>query len=472
MVFNSGIFFLFFALVFPLYWILSRHVTVVWRNIFLIATSYLFYGWWDYRFLGLIVFSSVADFLIARKIAGSMDQQSAKRFLVLSIVLNIGLLSVFKYLGFFADSLQSLLGQFGYSLGSLETEIILPVGISFYTFQSLGYVIDVYRKKLPVCKQLPAFLAYVAFFPQLVAGPIARAEQFLHQFYVPKQFNYKQVVSGFRLLLLGLFKKLVFADNLGSMVDSYFSGLPPYDAVGVLVVSLVFGLQIYMDFSGYSDMAIGLARSLGFELPANFKAPYLARSFKEFWQRWHISLSSWFRDYVYIPLGGNRGGSVRNFFTLLLTFLLSGLWHGAHAKFLLWGGLHGLALATERRLKRKASPWSVVLVFLVTTLLWLPFRAESWLQLRSMGAAVLHSQWSRFEKASFIAPIGPSKLLLLTLLLLIYFGLEARFKQGGFADRFARLTMLWRWFCYLIAILLILLMVNLNTKPDFIYFQF
>ena len=336
MLFNSVEFALFLPIVFLLYWfVFNRNIKV--QNLFIVAASYLFYGWWNWKFLLLIAFTSLCSFgaglLIER------HERKAKWINVLNIILNLGILGTFKYYDFFVSSFAEM---FGLNADSLLLRIILPVGISFYTFQALGYSIDVYKKKLPPTHDPVAFFAYISFFPQLVAGPIERATNLLPQFLRRRTFDPTQAVDGLRQILWGLFKKMVVADNCAIMVNYVFDNYAEESGAMLILGAVAFTFQIYGDFSGYSDIAIGVARLFGFTLMRNFNFPYFSRDIAEFWRRWHISLNTWFRDYVYIPLGGSRGGKsmiIRNTFVI---FLISGLWHGANWTFLLWGAYNAV----------------------------------------------------------------------------------------------------------------------------------
>ncbi len=344
MLFNTLVFWLFFALVFGLYRVLPHRR----QNQLLLVASYVFYGWWDWRFLGLILISTVVDYISAWRIEACSGAAARRGWLIASVATNLGLLGVFKYFNFFASSLAEVMQVAGFRVDDVTLNIVLPVGISFYTFQTMSYTIEVYRGTIKARRNLADLALYVAFFPQLVAGPIERAGRLLPQIERPRQVGSGDVRAGAWLCLWGLFKKMVIADNLGLLANKVFSGNQA-PAGGELVVGVVaFAFQIYCDFSGYSDIARGLARLLGFRLMRNFNIPYLAADPSEFWQRWHISLSTWLRDYLYIPLGGNRRGPTRTWINLMITMLLGGLWHGASWLFVLWGLYHGLLLVAYR----------------------------------------------------------------------------------------------------------------------------
>lgn len=341
MLFNSIEFFLLIIPVFFLYWFpLSRNLKG--QNWLLLVASYFFYGWWDWRFLFLIAFSSILDFTIAKRLDLESNVHRRKILLWTSILVNIGFLAFFKYFNFFIESFSEAFTFFGYSLAPNRLDIILPVGISFYTFQTMSYTLDVYRKKLNANDDIISFLAFVSFFPQLVAGPIERASHLLPQFTNPRKFDYAWAISGGKIFIWGLFKKVVIADNAAVLVEGVFSSYSQQSSMSLILGSIFFSFQIYGDFSGYSDMATGLSRIFGFDLISNFKFPYLSKNISVFWKRWHISLTSWFRDYLYIPLGGNRRGKKRAMLNVFIVFLVSGFWHGANWTFIVWGLIHGL----------------------------------------------------------------------------------------------------------------------------------
>ena len=348
MLFNSGTFALFFAAFCGLYGLVRNSLRA--RNLLIVAASWTFYGWWDWRFLGLLVGSSLLDHHLG--IAVEEATGPRRRWWVrLSVAVNLGLLGFFKYAGFFADSLAALFQRLGLHLDRPTLDIVLPVGISFYTFQSLGYVLDIDNGRLKACRDRVQFLAYVAFFPQLVAGPIERASRLLPQFQSVRVLDAESLRLGLWWILLGLFRKVVVADPCGQLAEIAFQQPSP-TAGGTVLGVLAFALQIYGDFAGYSDMARGIARLLGFDLMENFSVPYLATNLREFWRRWHISLSEWLRDNLYIPLGGNRLGTNRTALNLILTMTLGGLWHGASWHFVAWGLWHGMALAMAHSLQR------------------------------------------------------------------------------------------------------------------------
>jgi alginate O-acetyltransferase complex protein AlgI len=394
MLFNSIEFLFFLPTVFCLYWFVFQKKLRV-QNLLLLLSSYVFYGWWDWRFLSLIFLSTIVDYFVGLKIYNSRDKKTKKSYLWISILFNLGLLGFFKYFNFFIDSWIDFLGTFGYGNQSTWTlNIILPVGISFYTFQTMSYSLDIYFKKLKPTKDFISFASFVSFFPQLVAGPIERASNLLPQILNNRVFKYEQGVQGLRLILWGMFKKIVIADSLSWRVDYVFNNYQSLDG-GTLILGLIyFSFQIYCDFSGYSDIAIGTSKLFGFELMSNFKFPYFSRDIGEFWRRWHISLSTWFRDYVYIPLGGSKGSqwlSIRNIFII---FLISGFWHGPNYTFIIWGLIHAFlyiplflkgknrqytsaVVAEGRLLPTIKELFQMGTTFFLTMIAWVFFRSEN-----------------------------------------------------------------------------------------------
>jgi alginate O-acetyltransferase complex protein AlgI len=392
MLFNSIDFAIFLPIVFVLYWFVT-HKNLKIQNILIALSSYVFYGWWDWRFLSLILFSTLVDYSVGIGLSKQENQAKRKLLLLTSILVNLGFLGFFKYYNFFLDNFISAFSFFGMPINANSLNIILPVGISFYTFQTLSYSIDVYKRKLEPTKDFIAFAAFVSFFPQLVAGPIERATNLLPQFYNKRTFEYSKAVDGMRQILWGLFKKIVIADNCAEYANAIFNNSADHSGSTLVLGALFFTFQIYGDFSGYSDIAIGTSRLFGFNLMQNFAFPYFSRDIAEFWRRWHISLSTWFRDYVYIPLGGSRGGlwmKIRNTFII---FIVSGFWHGANWTFIVWGALNAvyflpLLLAKKNRnhidivAKGKSFPAFrelilMLITFSLTVLAWIFFRAES-----------------------------------------------------------------------------------------------
>ncbi len=468
MIFNSLQFALFFAIVILAYWSLPHKL----QNRFLLVASYFFYGWWDWRFLGLLAFSTAVDFTVGQMLPSAENEVRRKRLLLISMVTNLGVLGVFKYFGFFSESLNSALESVGIGALGPSLSIVLPVGISFYTFQSMSYTIDIYRGELEPVKNPLDFALYVSYFPQLVAGPIERATRLVPQLIAPRTMpSGDRVVSGLALIAIGLTKKVVIADVAAGAVNEAFAESGSAGAVQLLVGVYAFALQIYGDFSGYSDIARGTSRLLGIELIENFKQPYLSTSITDFWRRWHISLSNWLRDYLYIPLGGNQKGPRRTYINLALTMLLGGLWHGAASTFIVWGALHGSFLAIERFLKvRRETPLltasglvRAVITFHLVCLAWVFFRADSF------GQA--------FEVISGIATLRAGEIPTLTIVnVLLTLGALTLFidtTQRVFNDEIGirRLHPAMQGAFFGVAGVLVLLMSGGEGVP-FVYFQF
>ncbi len=385
MLFNSLPFLVFIAVFLPVYFLLKGRA----RLVFCLAASYFFYGWWDARFLSLIMLSTVIDYVLGLKISQTEEQPERKKMLLISVFMNLGVLAFFKYFNFFTDSFMSLMNTVGIEASWNTLNIILPVGISFYTFQSMSYTIDLYRRKIEVESDFIRFATYISFFPQLVAGPIVRASDLLPQFRKDHQFDWNEFKMGLGQVLVGFFKKVAVADSLALVVDQIFTSPAGFSSLNLVVGVIFYSFQIYCDFSGYSDIAIGLARMMGFHFPMNFRTPYFSKNFSEFWTRWHISLSSWLRDYLYISLGGNRGGTLFTYRNLMITMLLGGLWHGASWAFVFWGFLHGSYLIVQRlsspyvtkvETALQVPKWlsnalSIALVYFLTCFAWIYFRS-------------------------------------------------------------------------------------------------
>jgi len=392
MLFNSFEFLIFLPIVFIIYWFFQKKRSI--QNIIILISSYIFYGWWDYRFLALIIFSTIIDYTIGLKIEDTRSLIRRKALLITSILCNLGLLMFFKYYNFFIDSWVDLLNNMGYQTNSVWTlKIILPVGISFYTFQTMSYTIDIYKNNLRPTRNFISFASFVAFFPQLVAGPIERAANFLPQILNNRNYNKTQVYQGLRLILWGLFKKIVIADSMSPIVGEIFGDFANQGGGTLWLGAIYFAFQIYCDFSGYSDIAIGTAKLFGIELMSNFKFPYLSRNIGEFWRRWHISLSTWFRDYLFIPLGGSRKSksiSIRNIFII---FIVSGFWHGSNWTFIFWGFFHALlflpsfinkshrkfidTVGYRKNIPNLKELYFILRTFILVTIGWVFFRSEN-----------------------------------------------------------------------------------------------
>jgi alginate O-acetyltransferase complex protein AlgI len=479
MLFNSFEFAVFLPIVFIVYWfVLNKNLKI--QNFFLLVVSYVFYGWWDWRFLSLIIFSTGLDFWVGLQLSKIEEPKYRRVFFGLSCLVNLGFLGVFKYFNFFVDTFVTAFAGIGVHLEPRTLNVILPVGISFYTFQSLSYAIDVYRRKLQPTKNMIAFFAFISFFPQLVAGPIERATNLLPQFYVKRTFDYDKACDGMRQMLWGIFKKIVIADNCAVSVNFIFNQYTTLPASTLALGAFLFAFQIYCDFSGYSDIAIGSARLFGFRIMRNFAYPYFSRDIAEFWRRWHISLSTWFRDYVYIPLGGSRGTFWQRIRNTIVIFTVSGFWHGANWTFVGWGFLNGLyflpLLLTSSNRKHtdvvahgKIFPSFIEFVqmcstFILVNIGWILFRSKNVTEaLQYIGLI--------FSPSFFTLPQGLHLTLILPLIaILITVEWIQRDKQHGLQiDTITRRPI--RWLIYQCIILLILLCGSF-TKTEFIYFAF
>lgn len=478
MFFNSIDFAIFLPIVFVLYWFVTQRNLKL-QNFLIVVASYFFYGWWDWRFLSLILFSTIVDFLIGQKLAKTDKRNSRKVLLWTSIVVNLGFLGFFKYYNFFLDNFVAAFSFFGNPINANSLDIILPVGISFYTFQTLSYSIDVYKKKLEPTSDFIAFAAFVSFFPQLVAGPIERAVNLLPQFYKKRTFEYHKAVDGLKQILWGLFKKMVIADNCAELVNIVFENPSEHSGSTLLLGAIFFTFQIYGDFSGYSDIAIGTSRLFGFDLMRNFAYPYFSRDIAEFWRRWHISLSTWFRDYLYIPLGGSKGGTwmkVRNTFII---FIVSGFWHGANWTYIIWGTLNAIyflpllltnnnrnnleIVAHDRVLPSFREGGKILLTFGLTVIAWIFFRASS---LENAFEYLNHL----FSTSLLSKPFIPHTTILSFIVIFTvveWFGRKEQFAIATLGNNWPRAL---RW-CLYYAIILTLYL-NGGQEEQFIYFQF
>ena len=487
MLFNSIDFAIFLPIVFIFYWFVTNKNLKL-QNFLIVAASYLFYGWWDWRFLSLILFSTIVDYTVGRKLRKEENQLKRKVLLWTSILVNLGFLGFFKYYNFFLDNFILAFSFFGTEIKANSLNIILPVGISFYTFQTLSYTIDVYKRKLEPTKDFIAFSAFVSFFPQLVAGPIERATNLLPQFYNKRTFDYSKAVDGLRQILWGLFKKIVIADNCAQYANLIFHNSADYSGSTIVLGAIFFTFQIYGDFSGYSDIAIGTSRLFGFDLKQNFNFPYFSRDIAEFWRRWHISLSTWFRDYHYIPLGGSRGGTwmkVRNTFII---FIVSGFWHGANWSFVVWGTLNAiyflpLLLTNKNRnhidivAKGKSLPnlkelSLMLLTFILTVFAWIFFRAENIGHAFSYISGIISPS---LLSTPYIIEAGTGRSILpKTILLLIglFIFIEWLGRDGQYAIE--KFVLKWRrpYRHIMYYIILYTILYFGANKQQFIYFQF
>jgi len=477
MLFNSLEFFVFLPVVFALYWLIGNK-RIKTQNLLIAVASYVFYGWWDWRFLSLILFSSLVDYSIGRAL-GKTDKSAKRKVLLwISICVNLGFLGFFKYYNFFIDSLTSAFTFFGQPLSINTLNIILPVGISFYTFQTLSYTIDVYNRKLEPTNNFIGFMAFVSFFPQLVAGPIERATNLLPQFYVKRNFEYARAVDGLRQVLWGLFKKVVIADNCAKYANMIFNNHTEYNGSTLLLGAFFFAFQIYGDFSGYSDIAIGISRLFGFDLKRNFAFPYFSRDIAEFWRRWHISLSTWFRDYLYIPLGGSRGGTKMKVRNTFIIFIVSGFWHGANWTFIVWGALNALyflplllanknrvntnLVAEGRYLPSLRELGQMAVTFFITLIAWVFFRADNVAHafdyLKGTFSTSLFS-WVQIFPTTILGLLG------------FFLVVEWLGRSNEYAiEKVDFMKRPLRWGFYIILIILMFLFTG--EEQEFIYFQF
>ena len=486
MLFNSIDFAIFLPVVFALYWfVFNKSVRL--QNGFVVVASYFFYGYWDWRFLSLILFSTILDYSLGRLMQREERMARRKLYLTLSVLVNLGFLGFFKYFNFFVDNFVQLFTLFGVSFNPYSLRIILPVGISFYTFQTLSYTIDVYRKKLPATRDFVAFAAFVSFFPQLVAGPIERATNLLPQFNKTRIFQYKPAVDGVYQILWGLFKKMVIADNFAVFANEIFANSEHYSGLTLLLGAVFFAFQIYGDFSGYSDIAIGTARLFGFNLMQNFAFPYFSRDIAEFWRRWHISLSTWFRDYLYIPLGGSKVGGFKKVRNIFIIFLVSGFWHGANWTFIIWGFLNALYFLPLmiRQVNRQNMvvvaensvfpKWQDVLkmavTFFLTTIAWVFFRAENvqhaWQYLsRLFGFLFSPNALGQFKVYADSLNIS------LVIVFMVFIVIEWVGRRQQYGLQFIHgLAKLWR-ILLIVFIILMVLFFMATGEQNFIYFQF
>jgi D-alanyl-lipoteichoic acid acyltransferase DltB (MBOAT superfamily) len=484
MLFNSVEYLLFLPAVFVLYWLVFK-AKVFYQNLLIIAASYIFYGWWDWRFLLLIMASTLVDYFVGHQIFKSQENgRRRKLWLWTSMIFNLGMLGFFKYFNFFIGSFTDMVHSAGYDIKSTWTlSIILPVGISFYTFQTMSYSLDIYYKRLRPTSDIVAFTAFVAFFPQLVAGPIERASNLLTQILKPRKFSYAQASGGVKLILWGFFKKLVIADSLAPVVDDIFSNYGSYSASSLLLGVVLFSFQVYGDFSGYSDIAIGTAKLFGIELMSNFKFPNFSRNVAEYWQRWHVSLSTWFRHYLYIPMGGSRVSKLKSVRNICVIFLVSGFWHGANWTFIFWGGLHALfyipvfllgrnrvyadnVIAENSFLPSLKEMGMVIWTFLLITFSRVFFRSPS----ISDSFGYLQQFWNNFNYENYIHPMG-YRMMDFYLMLLLFVIYEFRIRKNE-RDPFPFKLGVFRVLAYSSVVLGILLFYDDGFNRSFIYFQF
>lgn len=482
MLFNSLDFIIFISIVFVLYWLLLKD-NVKAQNSFILTVSYIFYGWWDWHFLLLILVSTITDFILGKQLQSEYKLFKRKIYLWTSIIINLGILGVFKYYNFFVESFIDTFNLLGLKTQYTSLNIILPIGISFYTFQTLGYTIDVYKKKVEASTDFIAFAAFVSFFPQLVAGPIEKASQLLPQFYNKRAFDIAKIVDGLRQILWGLFKKMVIADNCAAFANEIFNNTELYTGSNLVLGVLFFSIQVYGDFSGYSDIAIGVARLFGFTLMKNFAFPYFSRNIVEFWRKWHISLSIWFKDYVYIPLGGSRGNRWRTAKNILIVFTLSGLWHGANWTYIFWGVLHAvfytLFLLTNRHKKNldvvakgKVFPTFIEFFSIITTFSFVSFALIIFRSNTLAHAGIYISKMFTLQMFEVPSLLNLNYTIITLILVITFMLIEWLGREHNYAIE--HLGFNWKYplrysFYYLLLLLLFLFGGKENT---FIYFQF
>ena len=480
MLFNSIQFLIFFPLVVTIYFVIPNR----YRWILLLGASYYFYMSWKPEYLVLILVSTLVDYYAGLQMGKTDDKSKLRKFLILSLCSNLGILFAFKYFNFFNDSLRAIFNQFNVFYNVPAFDVLLPVGISFYTFQTLSYTIDIYRGQREPETHLGIFALYVSFFPQLVAGPIERSTRLLPQFYKQHSFDYQRLTDGLQLMAWGFFKKLVIADRLAVVVNNVYNNPTEYTGVPLIMATYFFAFQIYCDFSGYSDIAIGAAQIMGIDLMENFKRPYFSKSIGEFWRRWHISLSTWFRDYLYVPLGGNRVVKWRWYYNLMIVFLVSGLWHGANWTFVVWGALHGfyllvslwtagIGVKVQNFLRLGQFPMfrkalQIIVTFHLVTFAWIFFRANS----ISDAFYIVSHLFSGLElKAGYGIGVGVYELGLALLMILLMELIHLIQRQGSVRQFIAEKPVWIRWSAYY-ALASCILVFGKFGITEFIYFQF
>ena len=488
MLFNSLQFVIFFPIVIILYFLIPYKK----RWILLLIASYYFYMCWKVDYILLIIISTLIDYICSNKMSRIKEKVKRKKWLLTSIFSNIGVLFGFKYFNFFSENIQTLFNNYNVFYEMPLFNVLLPVGISFYTFQTLSYTIDVYNNKTPAQRHLGVFAVYVSFFPQLVAGPIERSNHLLPQFFRQHDFSYIRIKAGLQKMLWGFFKKIVIADNLAILVDGVYNNVDNYSGLTLIVATIFFTFQIYCDFSGYSDIAIGTAKVMGFELRENFKRPYFSKSIREFWQRWHITLSTWFKDYVYIPLGGNRTIKWRWYYNIFITFLVSGLWHGANWTFVIWGALHGtyliiaLALTNPKKqfsslIQKQSKSFNklldVTITFILVAFAWIFFRANN----LDDAIYIISNLFVNYNEILNLSELRIQfrgiglfqddliKCFLLILALFLYSSYE---RSGNVWEKLQQKPKWIRWSIYYILVYGILFIAPHSNVNNFIYFEF
>lgn len=473
MLFNSFEFVVFFITVFTLYWILNKNLKL--QNILLLVASYIFYGWWDWRFLFLLFFNSLVNFFLGKYIFNAKNEKQKKKLLYAALFFNLGLLGFFKYFNFFIDSFISFSSAVGIKTSVSTLNIILPVGISFYTFQALSYIIDIYRGNIKPVTNPISFFTFKAFFPQLVAGPIERASNLLLQIDVPRKFNVAWFKAGVFQIAVGFFRKVVIADSLAIYVDRIYGSPDLYDSNTLIFATVLYAFQIYFDFAGYSDIAIGTAKTMGFRFEQNFNLPYFSKSLTEFWRKWHMSLSYWLRDYLYISLGGNRKGKIMTYRNLMITMLLGGLWHGSSWNFVIWGAIHGVFLAIEKWMmslkldlfkNHFVSKLGYLYTFSVVCFAWIFFRAQTF-----DNASLIISKIFNYRLSPiFIGDINVFINMMVMLIIGILVDLTLRIRNVDLEVAAADWSTI--KLAIVTSIFLILLCLFFSSSNNFIYFQF
>jgi alginate O-acetyltransferase complex protein AlgI len=491
MLFNSLDFGIFLPCIFIIYWFIFNK-NLNFQNAIIVLASYFFYAWWDWRFLGLIIFSTIVDFQVGNLLNKEKNQLRRKFLLWTSVTVNLGFLGFFKYYNFFLESFTNAFSLFGMDLNSNTLNIILPVGISFYTFQTLSYTIDIYRKKLVATSNFVAFSAFVSFFPQLVAGPIERATNLLPQFYKSRKFDYVKAIDGMKQILWGLFKKIVIADNCGEFANQIFNNYAELDGSTLAIGVFFFSFQIYGDFSGYSDIAIGVSRLFGFNLKQNFATPYFSRNILEFWKRWHISLTSWLTDYIFTPLAIELRHLEKWGITIaiFITFFLSGLWHGANWTFIIWGLIHGFyylftillighktskkAVAHNKNLPSIKEFLSMLLTFILVSFSYIFFRAENLTYAFNYINKIFSVSFFNFPKLNYLltSPLTMSIELIIFLILFILIIEWMGRREAHSLERLFIKNSKFRKAFYMLIVILIFVFGNFEANLEFIYFQF
>ena len=478
MLFNSVVFLIYLPIIIGIFYLLKK---TSYKKLFLIIASYVFYGYWDWRFLFLLLISTIVDFILAKKIDRTDDKKIRKRFLITSISINLGILAIFKYFNFFIASLVDMGHSVGYELDFVTLYIILPVGISFYTFQTMSYTIDVYNKKIDAETNFANMALYVSFFPQLVAGPIEKAAHLLPQIRTLKKAKKADFKEGFMLITMGMMKKVLIGDTCGLYVDHIFSEAARFESYELISALLLFTIQIYADFSGYSSIGRGIAKMLGIDLVHNFQQPYLSRNITEFWRRWHISLSSWLKEYLYIgALGGNRISNNRTYINLMLTMLLGGLWHGASWNFVIWGGLHGIGLALHKLILKDNSPvtsysytnikglfsylFNTFFTFIFVIITWLFFRVTSFEEIIIISKQIAHFTWT-YESSVLLG--------IVSVYYIVSFGLDiCEYKTKSKTFLLSLQPEKWIGISIALWISIIMYMLSVVKPLPFVYFQF